>query len=131
MTKTPRTHTRPGHRASPVDLRSTLVASGWALHVESSDSPGVIGAYRVGAGHRDFMVTSETGTGAVFGGRWFATSNLTWIQQVNGCRKMTRLLDTFPDEPASPWIPVDADELLTMLQQRQAELTRTPPPDRT
>ncbi|WP_152551961.1 hypothetical protein [Actinokineospora spheciospongiae] len=128
MTNTPRTCTRPGHRTTTVDLRSTLVADGWTLHVEPPDSSGVIGAYRVGAGCRDFIVTGEKGNGVVFGGRWFAASNLTWIRQVDGCREMTRLLDAFPDEPAAPWIPVDADELLAMTQQRQAELTRTPPP---
>jgi len=108
---------------SATELASVLVAGGWDLQVDQANSPGVIGGFRTGTGYRDFMVMSETGTGEVLVGRWFAASNLTWIRMADGWQEMTYLLDTFPDEPAAPWLPAYAADLLTALQQRQSRST--------
>jgi len=114
---------------SPAELRRELLASGWNLLAHRTGET-VIGGCRLGDGYREFVVMDETGTGQVFLGRWTAASNLVWVRMADGWRETTRLLDTFPDEPAEPWLPARLEELLAAAQRRQAALTArtTPPP---
>ncbi|WP_035282920.1 hypothetical protein [Actinokineospora spheciospongiae] len=116
---------------SPVELRRELLADGWNLLARRAGDT-VIGGYRLGDGHREFVVMDETGTGQVFLGRWVAASDLVWVRMADGWRETTHLLNTFPDEPAEPWLPARLEELLTAAQRRQAALltpTTAPQPD--
>jgi len=108
--------------SSPAELRNELMARGWGLDTHRAGNTITIGAHRTGEGYREFMVMHETGHGEILLGRWIAATDLVWIRTADGWQETTDLLDTFPDEPAAPWLPAHAEELLIAAPQRQATL---------